>query len=109
MAEHDGNTVNTMITFMSQVELNDDIVYMDCSDCDSLASLAERVAQGEPVQAVLPALEEHFQHWNDCREEFYALVAVLRAESSPEAQLALDELLSALKAPKPDSTSPTTA
>jgi hypothetical protein len=68
------------------------IMKIDCSDCDQLAALAEAVASGTPVAEVLPALNAHLCYWRDCREEFEALVTVLKAESNGKIREALDEI-----------------
>ncbi len=72
------------------------IIHIDCSDCDQLAALAEAVASGAAVADVLPALNAHLRYWRDCREEFEALVGVLKAESSGQIREALDEISRAL-------------
>lgn len=68
------------------------VIEMDCSSCDTLAALAEKVAAGTPIQEVLPALAEHVQYWRDCREEFEALVAILKAEGDGTLAAALDDI-----------------
>lgn len=68
------------------------VMEIDCSSCDTLAALAEQVASGTPIQEVLPALAEHVQYWRDCREEFEALVAVLKAEDDGTLAAALNEI-----------------
>lgn len=58
----------------------------DCIDCETcnqqFDSLAEQVAQGADLHALLPAVEAHLACCADCREEFEALVAIIRAENS---------------------------
>jgi hypothetical protein len=44
--------------------------------------LAERVANGERLEDIMPEFEEHVRCWKDCREEFEALVAILKAEKT---------------------------
>lgn len=74
---------NHLLDFLQKPPCDDDIVAMDCNDyCETLSRLAERVAAGEDLRSLLPALEEHMRHWSDCREEFEALVAVLKAEAA---------------------------
>ncbi len=47
--------------------------------------VAEMAANGEDISAVLPAIQQYLTNAHDCREEFNALVAMLRAETnSPE-------------------------
>jgi hypothetical protein len=72
------------------------VAHIDCSDCDTLASLAERVAKGASVSEVLPELENYLHYWHDCREEFDALVAVLKAEDDGTMTAALDKIVEAV-------------
>jgi hypothetical protein len=61
---------------------------MDCAGCDAeMPHLAELISAGEDPSLLLPAVMAHLCHCGDCREEFDALVAVLRAE---DAGLCLD-------------------
>ncbi|TVR19966.1 MAG: hypothetical protein EA396_11510 [Anaerolineaceae bacterium] len=83
--------INNILDFLNAPE-DEYVIAIDCSDCDQLASLAEAVAAGTPVESVLPALSEHLRYWRDCREEFDALVAVLKAESDSQTRAALDEI-----------------
>lgn len=70
-----------LLNFIENAPANDKIIAMDCNDhCEQLASLAEQVAQGAELESVLPELKDHMKYWGDCREEFYALVAILKAE-----------------------------
>lgn len=83
MGRCDKNNVQNFLDFLQNAPEEDEIINMDCDDfCDQLSALAERVANGEDLTRILPALEEHMSHWSDCREEFEALVAVLKAEKS---------------------------
>lgn len=69
------------MSFVLKAPVNEEIIAMDCNDgCEQLAYLAERVANGEDLSAILPELEQHMCYWSDCREEFDALVAILKAE-----------------------------
>ena len=55
---------------------------MDCSACNQeIDCLAEKVAAGASLSELWPAMEAHMCVCQDCREEFEALVAILRAES----------------------------
>jgi hypothetical protein len=77
------NDANQLLTFLQDAPCEDEIVAMDCNDfCEQLSDLAERVARGEKLEDLLPALQDHMRYWKDCREEFEALVAVLKAESA---------------------------
>jgi hypothetical protein len=94
MADQDEQLKN-MLDFLNAPE-DEVVIGMDCSDCDQLAAIAERVAAGTPVAAVLPALNEHLVYWKDCREEFEALVAVLKAENDASVSDALDQISAVL-------------
>jgi len=70
-----------MLDFVLNQPLHDDCVSMDCTDdCESISRLAERVANGESLESIMPEFEQHIRCWKDCREEFEALVAILKAE-----------------------------
>ncbi|MDX2076454.1 MAG: hypothetical protein SFZ02_08505 [bacterium] len=84
--------LNPMLDFLTAPE-DEYVAHIDCSDCDRLASLAERVAKGASVSDVLPELENYLHYWHDCREEFDALVAVLKAEDDGTMTDALDKLV----------------
>lgn len=71
--------------FVLHAPFDERIISMDCNDgCESISRLAERVAAGEKLEDLLPEFQQHMQHWKDCREEFEALVAILRAEYAAE-------------------------
>jgi hypothetical protein len=59
---------------------------VDCVDCqtcgDQIDCLAELVAGGYDPKTLLPAVQAHLECCRDCREEFEALLAILRAEQS---------------------------
>jgi hypothetical protein len=81
MAGETMQNLKALLDFVENAPANQDIIDMDCNDhCEQLATLAERVAGGEDLQAILPELQDHMRYWGDCREEFLALVAVLKAE-----------------------------
>jgi hypothetical protein len=70
-----------LVEFMTDAPFDDVIIEMDCKDgCEQLARLAELVAAGGDLHELLPEFEEHIGYWKDCREEFEALVAVIKAE-----------------------------
>lgn len=76
-----------MLDFVLNQPLHDDCVSMDCTDdCESISRLAERVANGERLEDITPEFELHVRCWKDCREEFEALVAILKAEKAQEQQ-----------------------
>jgi len=94
--------INDMLSFVFQppcgcgqenCDCDEQIYAMDCNEsCDQLAQLAERVAAGEKLEDLLPRFGEHIRSWKDCREEFEALVAVLKAERSGELDAALEQI-----------------
>lgn len=56
---------------------------IDCEGCGcQLDHLAELVAAGADLRELLPAVEAHMRCCRDCREEFEALVAIVRANNS---------------------------
>jgi hypothetical protein len=83
-----------LMDFVLNATFDEEVISMDCNDgCEQLAELAERVARGESVESIRPEVEAHMRRWKDCREEFEALVAVLRAEYQgllPEDHDAID-------------------
>lgn len=84
--------LRNLLRFVSDAPEDESIIKMDCNDhCEDMAALAERVVNGAPLSEILPELEEFMQYWQDCREEFMALVAVLRAELGPELPGPADE------------------
>lgn len=55
---------------------------IDCETCGAqFECLAEKVAAGGDLHILLPAVEAHLACCPDCREEFEALVSILRAEA----------------------------
>jgi hypothetical protein len=70
-----------LMNFILNAPVEEKIVSMDCNDgCEKISHLAEMVANGAKLEDVLPELEKHMAYWKDCREEFDALVAILKAE-----------------------------
>ncbi len=60
---------------------------VDCECCgDQLECLAELVAAGGDAKKLLPAVQAHLECCHDCREEFEALLAILRAEQAGDLQ-----------------------
>ncbi len=85
MSEKTITTLQDLLDFVAHAPEDQSIIAMDCNDhCEQMATLAERVASGEDLQALLPQLQHFLMYWRDCREEFLALVAVLKAELSDE-------------------------
>ena len=55
---------------------------IDCETCGSQFNcFAELVASGADARDLLPAVEEHLVCCPDCREEYEALLAIIRAEN----------------------------
>ncbi|MBC8099795.1 MAG: hypothetical protein H7Y11_10160 [Armatimonadetes bacterium] len=74
-----------LMKFVLNAPFDDVIISMDCRDaCEQLSRLAELAAAGAQVGELLPELEQHMHYWKDCREEFDALVAVIKAERAGE-------------------------
>jgi hypothetical protein len=84
--------LNDLLNFIENAPANEEIIRMDCNEhCEELAILAEQVANGAELEEILPELKEHMKYWGDCREEFLALVSVLKAEILDELP-EIDEL-----------------
>lgn len=78
-----------LLDFVANAPEDETIIAMDCNDhCEEMARLAEQVADGARLNDILPELEQHMRFWGDCREEFVALVSILKAEIAGE----LDEI-----------------
>lgn len=83
MSDQRAKNLAELLNFVENAPANEEIIAMDCNDhCEQLAALAEQVANGADLSEVLPELQEHMKYWGDCREEFIALVNVLKAEFS---------------------------
>ena len=51
-----------------------------CDDClEQLGQFAEMVLAGKDVAEAMPLVQDHLNRCRDCREEFEALLAALRA------------------------------
>jgi hypothetical protein len=73
--------MDKLLGFVLQQPLDQDCIDMDCQDdCEKISRLAERVAAGEKLEDLAPLFADHVRNWRDCREEFTALVAMVRAE-----------------------------
>jgi hypothetical protein len=82
MAQCNEKNINNMLKFFA-APCDEEIVSLDCNDfCEQIPTLAERVANGENLADILPELENHIQYYKDCREEFEALVELIKAEKS---------------------------
>ena len=81
MAQCNDQNIDDFLNFVFEAPEDQDCINMDCDDYnEAAAQLAERVANGEDIKELMPKLEKFMHYWTDCREEFDALVAVLRAE-----------------------------
>jgi len=79
------SNLTQLLEFVEMAPADDSIIAMDWNDrCEEMAVLAEQVAHGAELQDILPELQEHMKYWGDCREEFIALVNVLKAELADE-------------------------
>lgn len=60
-------------------------------DCDTAAShftrLCEQALNGADIYSILPQAAAHIAHCPDCREEYEALLAVLRAGQTNDSRL----------------------
>jgi hypothetical protein len=102
MPRCDDNNRKKLMDFVLNTTFDEDCIHMDCTEgCEQIASLADRVASGETLDEIMPVLKEHMSHWRDCREEFDALVAVIRAEKSESLSAELDALLTDLSQQPP--------
>jgi hypothetical protein len=82
MSQSTASRLQALIDFVLNCPENEQIEAMDCNEhCEQMAVLAERVAAGASLEDILPELEHHMRYWRDCREEFAALVAVLKMEA----------------------------
>ena len=72
--------IHALVSSIFTVHLDGDV---DCDGCCcQLDCLAELVATGAEWHALLPAVEAHLKCCADCREEFEALVAIIRAQNA---------------------------
>jgi hypothetical protein len=56
---------------------------LDCESCnEQLDCLAELVAVGHDPKKMLPAVQAHLDCCDDCREEFEALLCILRGQQA---------------------------
>lgn len=85
MSQPEGDQLGKMLDFIVNAPADEEIIKMDCNDnCEQIAQLAEQVANGADLNDILPELKKFMNYWGDCREEFEALVAVIRAEKMDE-------------------------
>ncbi len=84
MLEKDaGENIDRLFDFIVNAPADETLISMDCNDCcEKIARLAEQVANGAELSEVLPEMQKFMRYWGDCREEFEALVAVLKQEKA---------------------------
>ena len=82
---HDGEQLDQLLDFIVNAPADETLIKMDCNDCcEKISRLAEQVANGADLNEVLPEMQKFMRYWGDCREEFEALVAVLKQEKALE-------------------------
>ena len=55
---------------------------IDCEECcQQFNCLVELVTAGTELRELLPAVEAHIRCCSDCREEYQALLSIIRAEN----------------------------
>lgn len=65
-----------------QIEMTEEVEY-SCDDAHRLLDqLAEAVLRGEDTARLMPLVQKHLDMCPDCREEFEALLRILRAPAS---------------------------
>ncbi len=68
-----------------QIEMTQEVEY-SCDDVlHLLDQFAEAVLRGEDVAQLLPLVQRHLDMCPDCREEFEALLRILRASPASSA------------------------
>ena len=82
---HDGDQLDKLVDFIANAPADDTLITMDCNDCcEKITQLAEQVANGADLDEIWPEMQKFMRYWGDCREEFEALVAVIRQEKALE-------------------------
>ena len=81
--KQDGEQLEKLFDFIVNAPADETLIKMDCNDCcEKIARLAEQVANGADLSEILPEMQKFMQYFGDCREEFEALVAVIRQEKA---------------------------
>ena len=81
--ETNGDQLGKLIDFIVNAPADETLIKMDCNDCcEKITQLAEQVANGAELREILPEMKKFMRYWGDCREEFEALVAVLKREKA---------------------------
>lgn len=80
---HDGDQLEALVDFIANAPADETLIKMDCNDCcEKITQLAEQVANGADLNDIWPEMQKFMRYWGDCREEFEALVAVIRQENA---------------------------
>ena len=59
---------------------------LDCDEClEQLDRFAELKLEGKAAEEALPLVQDHLERCGDCRAEFEALLAALKAETNQES------------------------
>ena len=83
--KHDGDQLKSLFDFIENAPADESLIKMDCNDCcEKITQLAEQVANGADLNEIWPEMQKFMHYWGDCREEFEALVAVLKQEKALE-------------------------
>ena len=83
--QHDGDQIEQLFDFIVNAPADETLIKMDCNDCcEKITQLAEQVANGADLNEIWPEMQKFMNYWGDCREEFDALVAVLKQEKALE-------------------------
>lgn len=83
--QHNSDPIQRLVDFVENAPADETLIKMDCNDCcEKITQLAEQVAQGADLNEIWPEMQKFMRYWGDCREEFEALVAVLRQEQALE-------------------------
>ena len=83
--DHDGDQLDKLVDFIANAPADESLIKMDCNDCcEKITRLAEQVANGADLNEIWPEMQKFMHYWGDCREEFEALVAVIRQEKALE-------------------------
>ena len=81
--QHDGDQLEKLFDFIVNAPADENLIKMDCNDCcEKITQLAEQVANGADLNEIWPEMQKFMRYWGDCREEFEALVAVIRQENA---------------------------
>lgn len=81
--QHDGDQLEKLFDFIVNAPADETLIKMDCNDCcEKITQLAEQVANGADLNDIWPEMQKFMRYWGDCREEFEALVAVIRQENA---------------------------